>query len=377
MRPRGLVVFAAVLPVALLWASTALGQTTTRPYDAPLITDPRVQTPPKHPNYLEQTEAGISFVYHPSAHERLRAAIPTVLQTRARLRAALGQDVLQTLEIRIAAVPDELKTLGPTEDIADYAPAIAFSRHRLILTSLGSPRSLGQNDLSLALAHALAHMALDEMVHDRPIPLWLHEGFAAHIGGDPHSTRAQRMVMTALREHLMSIADMNARFPIDAPESSAAYAHAADLTRFLLEKPHQKQFLDTLGKIGNGQDFDGAFEAAYGARLTTFEPVWQTQMARRYAFLPAFLSALGLWGLCMAAIYLRRYVQRRKVRPEQPLREEVRAPMDAEHISALEMAVARAERLPVRERGESTGAPIILETEVPKVEHEGDWHTLH
>ncbi len=377
MRPRGHVAFAAVFPVALFWAANVAAQTTTRPYDAPLITDSRAQTPPKPQNYLEEQEAGISFVYHPSAHERLRATIPTVLQTRARLRAHLGHDVLQTLEIRIAAVADELKTLGPAEDIADYAPAIAFSRHRLILTSLGSARSLGQNDLGPALAHAMAHVALDEMVDARPIPLWLHEGYAAQMSGDPHSARAQLMVMAALREHLMSIADMNALFPRDAPESSVAYAHAADLARFLSEKPHQKQFVSLLANTSKGADFETSFESAYGARLGTFESAWQAQMARRYAFLPAFLGALGVWALCMLAIYLRRYVQQRKVRPEQPLREEPRGPSDAERISALEMAVARAERIPTRERGESTGAPIPLETEVPKVEHEGDWHTLH
>lgn len=377
MRPRGHVAAAAVFPAALLWASNVTAQATTRPYDAPHVTNPRAVTPPKPAGYLEQQDGGISFVYHPSAHERVRAVIPTVMQARTRLRTQLQHDVLETLEIRIAAVPEELGTLGPMEDIAHYAPAIAFSQHRLIITSLGSPRSLGQNDLGPALGHALAHVALDEMVQHRPVPLWLHEGYAAHMGGDVRSTRAQILVMAALREHFMSIADMKARFPMDAPESSAAYAHAADLTRFLLEKPYQKQFITMLERTGGGSDFDMAFETAYGSRPSTLEPVWHGHMARRYAFLPVFLGTMAVWAICALTIFLYRALERRRARSDKPVRDSNQPLPEVERISTIEMVVARAERMPVRERGESTGAPIPPETEVPKVEHEGDWHTLH
>ena len=54
----------------------------------------------------------------------------------------LGHEVLGAVEIRVAAVPEEVRSLGPMEDVPGYAPALAFSKQRLVVTSLGSHRSL-------------------------------------------------------------------------------------------------------------------------------------------------------------------------------------------------------------------------------------------
>jgi hypothetical protein len=377
MMPRGRIVAAAVPCAVLLAVSNVAGQSTTRPYDAPVLTNQRPVTPPMPMGYLEQHDAGLSFVYHPSAHEKVRAAIPIVMQARERIRTQLGRDVLETLEIRIGALADEKRTLGPTEDISHYAPAIAFSKQRLIITSIGSPRSLEQTDLGTTLAHALAHVALDEVLDDRPVPLWFHEGYAAHVAGDGRSTRARILVMAALQQRLLSISDMNARFPVDAPESSLAYAHAADLTRFLSDKPNQNKFKVLLEKRRGGEPFDVAFEAAYGLRLSMLEDDWHRNMARRYGFLPVFLGAMAVWAFCALIIFGRRMLERRKAKSDKPLREKSPSLPEAERTSAIEMVVARAERMPIRGRGESMGATIPPEAEVPKVEHEGDWHTLH
>lgn len=377
MKSRGHIVAAAVPCAALLAVSSVAAQSTTRPYDAPVLTNLRAVNPPMPMGYREQHDAGLSFVYHPSAHERVRAAIPIVMQARARLRTQLGHDVLETLEIRIGAVPEEMRTLGPTEDISHYAPAIAFSKQRLIITSLGSPRSLEQTDLGATLVHALAHVALDEALEDRPVPLWLHEGYAAHVAGDGRSARAQVLVVAALQQRIWTISDINARFPMDAPESSLAYAHAADLARFLTDKPNQNKFITMLEKRRSGEQFDVAFEAAYGSRLSTIEDDWHRSMARRYGFLPVFLAAIAVWAFCATIFFLRGTLRRRKSQSDKPSREKQAQLPEIERMPAIEMVVARAERMPVRERGESTGAIIPPEAEVPKVEHEGDWHTLH
>lgn len=376
MRPRGRVVFGTICG-AFMAASVNVSAAHTRPYDAPIVTNPRATIPAKPPSYVEQSNGGFFFVYHPSAHERVRTAIPIVTQTRSHLREQMGKDVLAAVEIRVAALPEEMRTLGPTEDISPYAPTIAFSKYKLIVTSLGSPRSLERNDLGSALAHALAHVALDEAIEDHSVPLWFHEGYAAYVAGDGRSARAQRLVMATLQDRLYGLADMQARFPVDAPESSLAYAHAADLTRFLLEKPHQKNFQSLLEKTRNGVFFDAALPAAYGMTSANLEHAWHGNMARRYAFLPVFLAAMAIWAGCATLIALRKILAQRQVRREKPTRESVQQLPEAERISAIEMVVARAERMPLQTRGESTGAPIPLETEVPKVEHEGDWHTLH
>lgn len=376
MIPRGRVLFGAICG-AVLAVSANVSAEHTRPYDAPIVSNPRAAIPAKPTSYLEQTEDGFLFVYHPSAHDRVRAIIPSVMQTRFRIREQLGKDVLAAIEIRVAALPEEMRTLGPTEDFSHYASTIAFSKYKLVVTSLGSPRSLERNDLGPALAHALAHVALDEVVEDHSVPLWFHEGYAAHVAGDGRSARAQRLVFATLQERLYGFADMQARFPVDAPESSLAYAHAADLTRFLLEKPNQKNFHLLLEKTRTGDSFDTALPAAYGMPTANLEMVWHGSMARRYAFLPIFLAAMAILAGCAAVITAKKIVVQRRARQEKPTREVAQHLPESERISAIEMVVARAERMPQQTRGESTGALIPLETEVPKVEHEGDWHTLH
>lgn len=375
MRPRGLFVAAAVFLAALGVSVHASAQSTARPYDAPHVTNPRATIPAKPPAYLETQEDGLSFVYHPAAHERVRTVIPVLLQARNRMRTELGREVLSTLEIRIAAVPEELHTLGPIEDISPYAPAIGFSKHRLVMTSLGSPRSLEPTDLSVVLTHALAHVALDETLEDHAVPVWFHEGYAAHVAGEGRSARAQAMVMAAMQQRLLGIADMTARFPADAPESSVAYAHAADFVTYLSDKPHTKSFAHLLERTRQGESFDVALPAAYGMTTSRVEEAWRASMARRYGFLPVFLGAMAVWAVIAMAIYGRKLWQERKERLEKPLREANRP--EPERISMIDLVLARAERMPTRGRGESTGATIPMEAEVPKVEHEGDWHTLH
>jgi len=286
--------------------SDALAQATSRPYDAPIVTDSRVVVPPLPPGYLEHRDAGFVFAYHPTAHERIRAVIPRIVHARSRMREQLGRDVLGAVEVRIAAVPDEMRALGPTEDIPPYAPAVAFSKHHLVVASVGSPRTLGQTDLGTALSHALAHVALDEVLDGRPAPLWLHEGYAAHVVGDSASARAQMLVMATLKQRMYGIAEMGARFPADAPESSLAYAQAADLTRFLSEKPRRSSFVVMLEKARGGEDFDRALEAAYGSSVASVEGAWHRDMARRSGFLPVFLAGIAISGLCLAVVFLPR-----------------------------------------------------------------------
>ncbi len=359
---------------ALALVSDASAHLMTRPYDAPIVPNPRSVTPALPQGYLDKHEAGLTFAYHPSAHERVRAAIPVVLRVRKQISEQLGREVLATLEIRIAALPEEMHTLGPTEDVPSYAPAIAFSKHKLIVATLGSPRSLDQTDLGGALSHALAHVALDEVLDGKPAPLWLHEGYAARIAEDAATARAQMLVMATLQQRLFGIAEIGARFPVDAPETSLAYAQAADLTRFLSDKPRRVAFATMLEKVHGGEDFDRALGGAYGSSLASIERAWHRDMARRYGFLPVFLSCVAIWAFCAALIFLRRYFERGRDRQEKPSREVQLANLEAERMSAIE---ARAERIPVRSRVEGMGSVIPPEAEVPKVEHEGDWFTLH
>lgn len=364
----------------------------SRPHDAPTVTDPGADVPARPTGYLELQEAGLTFAYHPSAHERVRAAIPAVLRARRTMNELLGREVLDAVEIRVAAVPEEVRSLGPMEDVPGYTQALAFSKQRLVVTSLGSHRSLEPTDLGVALPHALAHVALDEALDHKPAPLWLHEGFAAHVAGEASAIRAQALLLATLQRRLHGIAALEGGLPADAPETSLAYAQAADLARFLTDKPRRAAFVGALDRARGGEPFEQALASAHEAPLAQIELAWREDLARRYGFLPVFLVGIGVWVLCVLVLFARRVLERRRAAeapPPPPPRKETRplapeipappaprprpapAPLIIERIDSFE-----AERERERAR-EDIGKTFPPEAEVPKVEHDGDWHTLH
>ncbi len=372
----------ALVVMASRFVATDAHAAPPRPHDAPSVSDPRADVPARPTGYLELQEAGITFAYHPSAHERVRAAIPAVLRARKTMSEVLGHEVLAAVEIRVAAVPDEVRSLGPTEDVPAYAPALAFSRHRLVVTSLGSHRSLEPTDLRVALPHALAHVALDEVLDHRPAPLWLHEGWAAHVAGEAATIRAQALLLATLQQRLHGIADLEGSLPADAPESSLAYAEAADLARFLTDKPRRAAFVGALERTRGGEVFEQALASAHETTLAQIELSWRKDLARRYGFLPVFLAGIGVWTLCVLVLFGRRVIERRRAGTKVPPSKETRwpaAPIVAPSLPARRERPAPAPLLIERidRNRDDIGRALPPEAEVPKVEHEGDWHTLH
>jgi hypothetical protein len=373
----------ALVLSAAAWLIAADASAAPRPNDAPIVTDPRAAVPARPTGYLELQEAGLTFAYHPSAHERVRAAIPAVIRARKTMSELLGREVLDAVEIRVAAVPEEVRSLGPMEDVPGYAPALAFSKQRLVVTSLGSHRSLEPTDLGVALPHALAHVALDEALDHKPAPLWLHEGFAAHVAGEASAIRAQALLLATLQRRLQGIAALEGGLPADAPETSLAYAQAADLARFLTDKPRRAAFVGALDRTRSGEPFEQALAAAHEAPLGQIELAWREDLARRYGFLPVFLAGIGVWTFCVLVLFARRVIERRRAGTSPAPRNETRplppeppslpqprprhapAPLIIERIDSIESA------------REDIGRTFPPEAEVPKVEHDGDWHTLH
>jgi hypothetical protein len=356
----------------------------SRPYDAPSTEKARASVPPRPTGYLEQDEGGFSFSYHPSAHERVRAAIPAVQRARAALSAELGRDVLAGVEIRVAAVPDEMRTLGPVEDVPAYAPALVYSKHRLVVTSLRSPRSPEPTDLGATLKHALAHLALDEALDHRPVPVWLHEGHSAFFAGDASTARAQALVLATLKRRLLPLSELESSFPADAPEGSLAYAQSADLARFLTDKPRRGAFAAMISKMREGEHFEQALASAYEVNAPLLEQSWRKDVARRYGFLPVFVAGAAIWLVFGVILFVRRAAERRRekarllARKAQRPRHELDGEVIAVAMGPAAMRMTAESVIAELEARENEGGTTILpETDVPKVEHEGDWHTLH
>jgi hypothetical protein len=365
---------AALLFVTVLAPSPALAAPTAahdpRPWDAPWIDEPIV-VPPLPAEYLTHEEAGIRLSYQPSTRDRVRALPALAATIRADLGAALGVPVLGAIEIRVAAAPSEMARLAPVEQLPGYATAVTFSQSHLVVMSALSPLSLDAPNLEGWLRHALAHLALDEAAAGPPLPRWFHEGFAVDFAGDDATARAETLARAALSRRLLGLAQIDAQFPADAPEGSLACAEAADFVRFL----GPQRLTALAGRLRSGEPWKEALDASAGADSAGLEMAWRKAMARRYSFFPVLFGSLLLWILVAAVVLVRRRRARLR-RDDVATRRE-----NGERRARIARAAAR--RAPQGARGDRVLDDEALhdnapsDPEVPRVEHDGRWYTLH
>jgi hypothetical protein len=411
-RSGGLRAAAALLLVALFTLSARASAKELRPYDAPLIDAKPISVPPIPLEYHTHEDAGITLSYQPSTGERVRLLAARLSAIRAELSAELGRDVLAHVEIRVAAEHDEMARIAPVEQIPSYATAVAFSQAHLVVMSAASPLSLDPPNLELVLRHGLAHLALDEALEGQPVPRWFHEGYAVRFSGEESALRAEMLSVASLRREIIPLGALETRFPAEPPQSSIAYAEAADFLRFLSSSSNRERFADMLGKIRGGErcpegsgcrsSFEAAVAGAYGEGFGHVELRWRKEMARRYGFVPVFAAATLLWVLVAAAVMFNRkrragaaphrarelspsrragivaYAGRRSlVREDVPLGRSSSATFEGSGAMAASTSSRRSRAARVLEEDVLLDDTMPLDPEIPKVEHDGRWYTLH
>jgi hypothetical protein len=349
-----------------------------RPLDAPRVhAKPGGDAPPVPSEYREVDQDGIRFSYHPSTRDRIRPLFERAGAIRAELAKLTGAPVLRHVEVRVAAVPAEMVQLAPG-DVPASAASVAFFEQRMVVMTVLSPSSSSPLDVEDALSHALAHLALDEATGGAGVPAWFHEGFAAHVAG-PGFPGARALVGAALAGRFLSLDEVARAASYGDLAGSAqgdlAAAQAADFARFLEHEGDRSgapALAGALRRVKDGDPFDRAVAASLDAPdAASVEARWAHDRARRYAFVPVLLALLSAFlvvtGVAMAARRSRR------------ARTIAIAAVRARRASATPRApakVAAAARLAAG-RGKDAAIHLPKDPEVPKVEHNGEWHTLH
>jgi hypothetical protein len=358
-----LALLAGLVPAESLATPTTHGE---RPWDAPLSDSQRTALPEVSPTYYTLDEQGIRVVYPLTARERAGALMKRALAIRAELSAMLGQAVLGAVEIRVAERAAYLESLAPPE-LPPRASAAAFRDHHLVVMSIGSAASQDMGEVDQRLRHELAHLALDEAVAEREVPRWFHEGFALHASGEDASARAEALCVAALRDRLLDLRDVPARFPEGQAAGSLAAAEAAELVRFLCDS--RPRFVALVRELREGRKLESALASAYDGELDQVERRFRKELARRYSFVPVLAGATALWVFVATAVVIRR---RRRAAQRAQAADERRALGAAARLAALDPP---APHLPQEDDDLAKAMPP--DPEVPKVEHDGRWYTLH
>jgi hypothetical protein len=358
-----------VVLVALL-----LGGPAARAHDELVISPPRdvplvlpaasISAPALPPNYQQRDLGWMTIAYPPSIHERVRPLVEDAPAFKATLADLLGQSVLDHVEIRIARSSDDMVTMTPHEvPPPEYASGVAYPSLHLVVLSLTAPVGAEPTELEQVFRHELFHVALEDAVRGRHVPLWFNEGMAIFVSGEHPWLRRKTLWDAALSHSILPLQDLDRSFPSQSYEASIAYAESADFVRFLLHDQDQPRFAALVERVRSGQPFDGAVADAYDTDLRKLEYEWREDIAKRYTFWPILLSGSTVWMFALGALTLGYARKRRRDRATL-------ARWEQEDHGGDAAARESSSDLPAVPR-EISGRGL------PKIEHEGGWHTLH
>jgi hypothetical protein len=227
-------------------------------------------------------------------------------------------------------------------------------------------------------------LALNQAVKSQPVPRWFNEGFAVFASGESSMPRLQTLWTATLAGTLVPLERLERSFPEDAMTASIAYAEAADVVRYLARKEDHHRFNGLIERMGQGQGFHAALLESYGLDPLALEYEWREDVGRRYTFWPVIFSTTVVWGGIVVLFFwgYRRKKANDKATLERWKREEALQDFEAlPHMAAATSAPAERVHIVVTRPSQSlqqlARPSNDAEREVPRIEHEGHWHTLH
>lgn len=317
-----------------------LGET---PVDIPAAwrdAEEALELPPPLPNYQEELDGPIRWLYPASALKKesgaLRAALPRAWRVVA---DDLGLDELPPLHIRLALNPDHLRQLSPRRARApEFAVGVAYPRAGIILVSLSAEAPATSLDPEKVLIHELSHIALRIAVDGRPLPRWFVEGLAIQHADENHLRRITTLFAAAARGEPLDLASINRGFSARSHQVNEAYAASADLVRYLrAQSSDDEAFAALLAYLRAGHHFEASLRMSYGFDLASLERAWLGDLRRRFPRIS--LEGVSMLGFSLATLLAMaagiKRIRRKKRRLKEMAAEEER---EEERRRALEFA---------------------------------------
>ena len=357
----------------LLTSPKLLGNTPiTAPNDVPQVSLGEVTIPPVPSSYVTRDLGWLKLSYPSVAAERVASLLGDAEAVKGQLLDLLGQDVLAHVEVRITPTFAEMTKLAPVgAPPPSYASGVAYPRLRLVLISMMAPRGGDATDLDEVFRHELMHVALEDAVLGQHVPAWFNEGLAVGFARENGLERQKVLTTAVINGTLLPLSELDRGFPADHVDVNVAYAESVDFLRFLQARSDRLRFASTVRRVREGQPFDRALADAYGADLRKLEFQWRSEVERKYSIIPVLAGGGILWVGVIGALGWGYVKKRRRARAilarwaeEEAIEDAVLAQRarDAAELTDSEVDLSRY--------GSRVRAPA-------KVEHDGNWHTLH
>ena len=346
------------------------GPALSQPTDVPLVAPGEAVIPALPPSYVTRDLGWLKLSYPPAATERVASLLHDAGAFKEQLSETLGQDVLTHVEVRITPTVGDMTRLAPIgSPPPSYASGVAYPRLKLVLISMFAPRGADATDLDQVFRHELAHVALEDAVLGQHVPVWFNEGLAIGLAGENSFARQDVLWHATVYGNLLPLADLDRSFPREHFEVGIAYAESADFLRFLMRRTDRARFSAMVQRVREGQTFDRALGDAYSSDLRKLEFQWRSEIERRYSVIPILAGGGIIWVGVIAALGWG-YVKKRR-RAKAILAKWA-------HDEAIEDALLARRAAEATEASDRDTVRMLRGIRAPaKVEHEGDWHTLH
>jgi hypothetical protein len=147
------------------------------------------------------------------------------------------------------------------------------------------------------------------------LPTWLNEGTAEYVAGE----RAAQVDPVALRAvgrgMAMEFTELDAAIETRGRDAGLAYAQAASLVNFLVDRRGEAVIADLLTELRRTGDLEASLQQATGFTLDEMESTWRESVSRRWRW-PLILTSpapiLGLMLLLFLIGVVRFYVAKRR-----------------------------------------------------------------
>jgi Peptidase MA superfamily len=368
-------------------AEPAVATTARHAHDAPGATVEGLRLPEVPADFRTFDGGWIRFSYHVSLGHWLEPLMAEAQAFRGEVMGRLGRPVLNRVEVRLAVDSDAMKALAPEgAPYPAYATGVAYSRLGLVLLNAAPTAGGAPDELKETFRHELAHVALHDAIGGTSVPVWFNEGLAIHLSRENTFARTQALWLAVIADKLLPLATIEANFPNDAVGVPLAYAQSADIVRFLLRQEERERFGLLIKRLQRGQLFDAALYDAYGMDVYSLEQSWRADVESRYTVWPLVLGGTATTTLTMALFGLawRRKRQKEKLAYTRWAREEAVEELQklralGAHLRLVQSAPSTPPEAPRKNDQPLAQFPVPRPSEpvVPRVEHDGDWHTLH
>jgi len=333
--------------------------------------------------YEVREEDDVRWIYPSGAEDFYEALRDLRADAWETLEDDLGVDVDDSLEVRIARDPEEMRELGPRwAPPPAYAAGVAYGSSGLILLTLTAPDTWERPDVETVFVHELSHIALRRAVDGHELPRWFVEGVAIHQSGERSLERVKTLWGGHFGDRLIPLGQLDRSFPSKPHEVNLAYAQAADVVRYLRRDAREgRRFEVLIGELAEGESFAKALSDAYAVTEGQLERDWLASVGERARALPLIAGGGTFWVIA-AFLLIGAWRRRRKQKKKKLAAMEAEERADEEALASLE-ALAEA-RLRDLAAADEEGFLIYMasnpgprEADVPTVEHDGHRHTLH